>query len=394
MAQMTADALRAVRGARVAHLIETDGPGGAERVLAEIAGELAAEGCPGVAFLPENHEGWLGRELTAVGVQVEHYRLERPFSPRCARELAAAFRAHRIDIAHSHEFTMAVYGAWAAHRVRIPHVITMHGGRYYAGRWQRRLAMRFAVASSGAVVAVSQDLATHMRNDLHVRHDAIAVIPNGVRSRPLPESTLRRELGLAPDDRIILAVGNLYPVKGHHFLIDALALLPPALRAHVVIAGRGDLAARLATQASALGIAERVHLLGLREDIPNLLAAADVFAHPSLDEGLPLALLEAMFAGRAIVASDVGEIGRALGGSSGLLVEPGDPVALAASIRRTLESPREADMLGACASHRAASEYGLDSMVARYAHIYSKTLSQAAYARRRGAEPALPVRAT
>jgi glycosyltransferase involved in cell wall biosynthesis len=394
MALVTMDALRAIRGTRIAHLIETDGPGGAERVLAEMAGELAAGGCPGVAFLPQNHEGWLGRELAAVGIEVEHYRLERPFSPKYIREMAAAFRAHRIDIAHSHEFTMAVYNAWAARRAGIPHVITMHGGRYYAGRWQRRLAMRIAVASSGAVVAVSQELAAHLRRDLHIRHDAIAMIPNGVRSRPLAESTLRRELGLAPDDRVILAVGNLYPVKGHQHLIDALALLPRALRAHVVIAGRGDLALPLATQASSLGIAERVHLLGLREDIPNLLAAADVFAHPSLHEGLPLALLEAMFAGRAIVASDVGEIGRALGGSAGLLVKPGDPVALAASIRRILDFPRKAAVLGACASLRAAGEYSLDSMVARYAHIYIKALSQPAYARHKGAEPARHARAT
>jgi glycosyltransferase involved in cell wall biosynthesis len=390
MAAVIAGAIGAIRGARIAHLIETDGPGGAERMVAEMAGELAAGGCPGVAFLPRNREGWLGRELAAVGVEVEHYRLDRPFSPRCVREMAAAFRAHRIDLAHSHEFTMAIYNAWAARRAHIPHVITMHGSRYYAARWQRRVAMRFAVTSSSAVVAVSHDLADHLRHDLHVSRTAIGVIPNGVRARPLPLPTLRRELGLAPDDRIILAVGNLYPVKGHLQLIDALALLPAGARAHVVIAGRGDLAAALSARAIELGVSERLHLLGLRADIPNLLADADLFAHPSLAEGLPLALLEAMFAGCAIVASDVGEIGSALGEGSGLLVHPGDAAALAASIGRLLDHPAEARRLGTAAARRAANMYGLDSMVARYADIYGRVLSRSAHAHRTTVEPALP----
>jgi glycosyltransferase involved in cell wall biosynthesis len=373
---MITGATDAIRGARIALLIETDGPGGAERMVAEMAGELTAGGCPCVAFLPKNREGWLGRELAAVGVEVEHYRLERPYSPRYVREMAAAFRAHHIDIAHSHEFTMAIYNAWAARLAHIPHLITMHGSRYYAARWRRRVAMRFAVASSSGVVAVSQNLATHLRHDLHVRDKTIGVIPNGVRSRPLPEPTLRRELGLAPDDRIVLAVGNLYSVKGHLQLIEALALLPASARAHVVIAGRGELAASLSARAAALGVSDRLHLLGLRSDIPNLLADADLFAHPSLAEGLPLALLEAMFAGRAIVASEVGEIGSALAGGAGLLVPPGNPAALAASIGRVLDHPSEASALGASAARRAASVYSLDSMVARYAQIYTKILKR------------------
>jgi glycosyltransferase involved in cell wall biosynthesis len=390
---MTTDALQAVRGARIAHLIETDGPGGAERMLADMAGELAASGCPGVAFLPRNHEGWLSRELAAVGVPVEYYRMDRPFSPGYVLEMAAAFRAHRIDIAHSHDFTMGIYNAWATRLAHIPHIITMHGGRYYAGRWQRRVAMRHAVVSSSGVAAVSQNLATHLRRDLHVDHDTIAVIPNGVRPRPLPDPTLRGELGLAPDDRIVLAVGNLYAVKGHEQLIAALALIPASARAHVVIAGRGELAAALSARAGALGVSERLHLLGLRADIPNLLAAADLFVQPSLEEGLPIAVLEAMFAGRAIVASDVGEIGTALGEGSGLVVPPGDPAALAASLLRILDHPPEAAALGARASRRAASVYGLASMVARYAHIYTRALRHSPGARRASAGPVLPASA-
>src|SRR5256886_8042336 len=146
--------LQTLSGVRIAHLTETDGPGGAERVLSLLATELKSAGATSVAFLPVRREGWLEAELAPAGVTVEYVPLTRPFSPGYARALAAAFRRHRIELAHSHEFTMAFYGAWAARRAGIPHVITMHGSRYYAGRWRRRLALRAAVATSAGVAAV------------------------------------------------------------------------------------------------------------------------------------------------------------------------------------------------------------------------------------------------
>ena len=365
-----------IRGARVAHLIETDGPGGAERMLAQLAGELQAGGCPGVAFLPAGQEGWLSRELAAAGIVVEYFQLDRPLSARLAASLAAGFRRHRIDLAHSHEFTMAFYGAWAARRARVPHVITMHGARYYAGRLRRKLALRAAAGLSGGIVAVSQALAGQLSRDLWIRSTRITTIPNGVRFDPLAESTIRSELALSPEDHLVVTVGNLYPVKGHRVLLDAAALLSsqhPNL--HVAIAGRGELAAALAEQARELGFAGRLHLLGLRSDVANVLAAADVFVLPSLSEGLPLALLEAMCAARPIVASAVGEVPVALAaGAAGLLVEPGNATALAAALHRVLANRFEAQLLGKSAQARAAAEYGIARMVTRYAALYERLL--------------------
>jgi len=365
-----------IRGARVAHLIETDGPGGAERMLAQLAGELQGAGCPGVAFLPAGQEGWLSRELAAAGIVVEYFQLDRPLSPKLAASLATAFRRHRIDLAHSHEFTMAFYGAWAARQARVPHIITMHGGRYYAGRLRRKLALRAAAALSGGVVAVSQVLAGQLCRDLWIRSTRITTIPNGVRFDPLAQSTIRSELALSPEDPLVVTVGNLYPVKGHRVLLDAAALLSsqhPNL--HVAIAGRGELAATLVEQASELGLAGRLHLLGLRTDVANVLAAADVFVLPSLSEGLPLALLEAMCAARPIVASAVGEVPVALAaGAAGLLVEPGNAAALAAALHRVLANRFEAQLLGKSAQARAAAEYGIARMVTRYAALYERLL--------------------
>ncbi len=369
---MTAAPLERLRGLSIAHLIETDGPGGAERTVANIATRLQAAGTENLVILPANGEGWLERELSGTGVVVEHFRLERPVSPTCAKWLAATLRRHRAAIAHSHEFSMAVYGAWASWRAGIPHVITMHGSRYYAAALRRRLAMRLAVAASGSLVAVSQRLAGSLSTDLRVRLSRITVVANGVRPRAHADSSLRAELGLAPDQRLLLAVGNLYPVKGHRVLLAALASLSDRYpNVHLALAGRGELADELQAWAREHHIADRVHFLGLRADVPNLLSSADIFVMPSLSEGLPLALLEAMFASRPIIATRVGEVPTALGeGAAGLLVEPGNSEALAGALDRLLQDPEAAQRLGAQAAARAAALYDISHMVAHYASIY------------------------
>jgi glycosyltransferase involved in cell wall biosynthesis len=362
---------------RIAQLIESDGPGGAEQVVADLAVDLQESGAQSVVFLPARGEGWLARQLTGTGVLVEYFDLNTPISPACARSLAAAFRRHRIEVAHSHEFSMAVYGAWASWLAGVHHLITMHGSRYYAGRLQRRLALRAAITSSDRIVAVSRGLAEDMSRDLFVRRSRIDMIRNGVRRARAHHTGLREELGLRPDDRLLIAVGNLYPVKGHQYLVDAVALLSdrhPTL--HVAIAGRGDVETVLTTRALDLGVSGRIHLLGLRSDIPAVLAAADVFVLPSLSEGLPLALLEAMFAGRPIVASDVGEIATALdGGRAGKLVAPGNPVDLAAALDDLLSDLNGAREMGERARSRAVAEYDVSQMVGRYRSMYEQLLT-------------------
>ncbi len=373
---MIADALPEIRGARIAQLIESDGPGGAERTVINLASHLQAQGCYSLVILPARGEGWLGREAAAAGLPIERFDLDRPVSPKCARWLGATLRRHGITLAHSHEFTMAVYGAWAAWRTGIGHVATMHGGRYYAARLRRRLALRAAVGLGGRLVAVSHQLANHLSRDLWIGRTRIATVPNGVRWSPASPAGIRSALGLATTDRLILAVGNLYPVKGHEHLIEALGQI--ARRhpgAHVAIAGRGELEARLRARAESLGVSARVHFLGLRSDVSALLAAADLFALPSLSEGLPLSLLEAMFAARPIVASDVGDVRIVLdGGETGLLVEPGSSGQLALALEWLLSHPQEARRMGEAAARRAAADYDVSSMVARYAGVYQSVL--------------------
>jgi glycosyltransferase involved in cell wall biosynthesis len=365
-----------VDGLRIAHLIESDGPGGAEQMVASLASELQRAGAHNLVILPADGEGWLAQQLVGSGVAIEYFRLNRPVSFACARWLTGVFRRHRIVLAHCHEFSMAVYGAWAAWQAGVPHVMTMHGGRYYADRLRRRLALRMGVTLGGRMVAVSNDLASRLGRDLWLPASRIITIANGVRYVPATRSTLREELNLAPEDRLALAVGNLYPVKGHRFAVEALALLRERHpRLHLAIAGRGETAEALQILARELGVASQLHLLGLRADIPNVLAGADFFVLPSLSEGLPLALLEAMFSGRPIVASDVGEVRNVLAdGEAGIVVPMGDASALAAALDNLLATPARAHELATRATHRATTEYDISRMVARYAAVYQGLL--------------------
>jgi len=367
-------AVRGLAGLRIAHVIESDSPGSVERTVAGLVTALQASGAFNVVFLPSDGEGWLGDQLAGTGIAIERFRFDGCVSPACARSLAFAFRRHHIDVAHSHEFAMAVCGTCASWIAGVGHIITMHGSRSYGAHWGRRFALRSAIALSDRTVAVSSRIRRQLSVDLRISPARIATVHNGVRYTQPEGPTLRDELGLQCGDRLLVSVGNLNPVNGHQYLIDAVALLVKRFpRLHLAISGRGDLADSLRLQARERGLTNRVHLLGLRSDVAAILAGSDVFVLPSLSEGVPVALLEAMSAGRAIVASDVGDVRSALAdGEAGVLVKAGDPSALAAGIDRVLRVPRWARHLGERAAYQVFNHFDISHMVSGYADMYQE----------------------
>jgi glycosyltransferase involved in cell wall biosynthesis len=359
----------------IALLLESDGPGGAEQMLIHLAEELQRRGHEVVPVGPANGCGWLAGEFRDRGFEPAIFRLRSAVDPTCVTGLARLFRDRGVDLAHSHEFTMAVYGAAAARRRSIPHLVTMHGGTGWAARWRRRAAMRWALRASSGIVAVSDPTRLELERILGTIA-SVSVVPNGVPRRDGDRARLRLELGVGDDEPLIVAVGNLYPVKGHAVLLHALARVEANRPWRLAIAGRGEEEAQLRALAQEHGLVDRLHLLGYRPDIPDLLAAADIFAMPSLSEGLPLALLEAMFSGRAIVASSVGGIPDALAdGDAGVLVGPGDAGELSAALTRLLENPDLRHSLGSAAQHRAEAKFTTARMADAYEAIYRRLLS-------------------
>ena len=358
----------------VALLLESDGPGGAENMLLQLAEELRCRGHTVVPVGPADGCGWLASRFRDAGFIPETFALRRRLDWRCVSGLAELIRRRRVDVVHSHEFTMAIYGAAAAIVTGSRHIITMHGNQYFADRWLRRQALRWAFRASSGVVAVSNATKVAIHRGLRMDGDTIRVIPNGVRFQSGSRDTVRHELEIADGEALVVAVGNLYPVKGHINLLRGLALVRRQhcrLKWRVAIAGRGGEETNLKNYAAEHGISDRVHLLGHRDDIPDVLAAADIFVMPSMSEGLPLALLEAMHARVGIVATRVGGIPEIVrSGKEAILTPPGDEAALANALMCLIENSDYRQRLGRAAERRAHTKYSVQVMTDAYERLY------------------------
>lgn len=375
---------------RIALALESSGPGGAENMVVQLG--LALRELGHAPIVVTMREGWMTERAAAGGlpVWIEPQRpgLDVGWVVRFARRLAR----ERIDVLHSHEFAMNVFGGAAAVLARVPSVSTIHGKHWIADRKRRAIAYRVLSRLGVPVVAVSEDLARYLAQGLAIPRERIRLVHNGIpmlkravgdpgtaqaarrssasehTSAAVDRAEIRRAVGLPDAGVLILAVGNLYPVKDHATLLRALPELPGA---RVAIAGRGDEEPKLRQLAAELGIETRVHLLGLRDDVDRLLAAADLFVQPSRSEGLPLAVLEAMAAGLPVVATQVGGMAEAVvDGETGILVEPARPDELARALRLLLESEALRTRMGRAARARAEAEFSVETMARRYVALY------------------------
>src|SRR5207248_1149017 len=208
-------------------------------------------------------------------------------------------------------------------------------------------------ARQDLIIAISDHIARFtvsrgVRHPSRVRRVYHGMEPTVTQALERDGLRIRAELGLSPEDFLIGNVGRLALQKGQRHLIAAMPLLVERVpRAHAVIAGGGDLEDYLRDLALEVGVPDRVHVLGPRRDVPALMHAIDVFAMPSIWEGFGLVLLEAMAAGRPIVASRVATIPEVVeDGVTGLLVPAGDPQALSDALAALADQPARAHQFG------------------------------------------------
>jgi glycosyltransferase involved in cell wall biosynthesis len=325
------------------------------------AGSAAATGDRAGA----EHDGkpWAGSPPGRPGVAA-FTAVEIGSRPRPARDVAAVRRlrqllaAERPCVVHAHGLRSGAaaalaIGTSARSRDRPALVVTVHNAPPRAAAAAASYAMleRIVARRSDAVLCVSADLADRMRRR-GARNTGLAVVaaPQAPPSERGAVLALRASLGAGRP--VLLAAGRLAPQKGFATVLDAAV----SWQQHdpvpvLVIAGSGPLRSRLADRARRRGIA--VRFLGQRDDVPALLAAADVVIVPSWWEGQPLIVQEALRAGRPVVASRVGGI-PALAGGAAVLVPPGDPAALARAVSGLLDDPGLAARLAAAARRRAA----------------------------------------
>jgi glycosyltransferase involved in cell wall biosynthesis len=352
--------------------------GGAQTYVASLLPALA----PGFDVVVAAHGAGPLREAAATPsgarfVPLEHVRRKvSPFRDVAGLlELVRMLRRERPDIVHANSSKAGVLGRLAASLAGVPiRIFTVHGWAFSAHsgvasrlyRWADRLVRPLTTAT---ICVSNTDRARGLAAQTCTAETTV-VIPNAIDVDGAPASRRERPRPL------IVAVGRLKAPKDFLTLVRALALLPgQAFDAAIV--GDGPDRAELEAAIEALGIGERVILLGEREDVRQLLAGADIFVLSSASEGLPVSVLEAMAAGLPVVGSHVGGVPElVVEGETGLLVEAGDPQSLAAALDTLVEDAELRRRMGDAGRERARERFDLERFWEAHRELYSRELAK------------------
>lgn len=302
--------------------------------------------------------------------------------PRLALALRGVIRHGGYQIVDAHNVQSLLWGHLAAllagARGRVATIHSDYGGEYsglkgalYEGvlRFNRLMARQYITVTE-VLQAKAQAQGAAARSTLI--HNAVPV------PEELPASkdpTLLAEWGFTPDDFVAVIVARLKPVKGHAYLIEALAQLDDLPRVKLLVVGDGPLRQELEAQAAQLGVADRVRFAGFRQDIPRVLGSVDCLCMASLSEGLPYAILEGASYARPILATAVGGMATLLqDGQTARLVPPRDPAALAEGLRWLATHPDEAQAIGRAAYEMVRRSFSVEAMIDQILDVYDRAL--------------------
>lgn len=348
--------------------ITPSGIGGAEVHLLALARKLGERGHRVSVVCPKGRP--LASRLEAAGLDVRFRRTFGKLDPFTLGWLSRLVGEEKVQLIHTHLSTASLLGGLAGRRARVPVVSTVHG-----------LNSKTCYTRASLVIAVSNAVKRHLVSQ-GLPSGRIRVIRGGVDlgafERDEDGRAFRAQFGISAEAPVLVAAGRLSPEKGHRVVLEATRRLLrkgnfPHLR--LLIIGEGDLRRELAAEAGRLGLGRSVIFTGFLLDVVPALRAADVCVLPSLKEGLSLSVVEAMAAGKPVVASRVGGLPEVvLPGETGLLVPPGDPEKLAAALHHLLTQPEAARQMGEAGRLRAAECFNLEDMVTRTEEVYWEAL--------------------
>lgn len=369
---------------RVAFCIDNMNVGGTELNAVRTAEALLERGVELRVFTLAT-DGALFERYGAVGIPVESLPLGGLFSRQAmqrGRGLRHALKQHAVDILHAHDFYSNIFAApWA----RAAGVRFIASRRWWEGpeRRSQRWANRASYAFAHRVIANSPAVADMLLEAERVPRNRIAVVPNFLDDLAFeapPDQWVaaqRRRLGIEKDALVVGVLASLQPIKDHATLLHAAAVLAPDFpELRVVLVGR-DAGSRadLGQLAVELGIAGNVRFAGPMDSHPSPHHIFDVSALTSVSEGLPNSVLEAMAAGRPVVATRVGALADAVEpGLTGALVPPSDPAALADALRPLLGSPAERARMGEAGRARARRMWGRQAAIDHLLQVYEDVM--------------------
>lgn len=364
---------------RVMHVIEAMHQGGAESLVVEHV-RLAAPDVESIV-VALNRGGPSLEAARSAGAEC-HVLSKGGSRMSGLLRLAQLSRRRRCEVVNGHNPTGALYGSIAARLTGVPVVVRTEHSIHYPGRGSRFYGPVEAglTALADRVVCVCEASRLSHAPRFPWAADRFVTIANGISELAGAPSRAeaRARLGIPAEARMTLTVGSLTPQKAQDVLLRAFAeVVRDVPHALLWIAGEGRLEAELRGLHARLGLGERACLVGARQDVPDLMAACDVFVLSSVREGLSVTLLEAMRAGRACVATDVGGNREAVAdGESGRIVAVGDAAGLGRALAGLLADPSVSERIGSAGARRFAERFTARRMVAETEALYRAVLAK------------------
>ena len=340
--------------------------GGAERHLVDLATTLHDRGVR--VEVACSAAGPLATDLRECGIPLHVLMptcVKRRTSARHARELRRVVMQQRPDVVHAHLYASAAAAALATVGTGIPLVVTEQTEAPWRSL-RARLVSRFVYRRAHAVIAVSEAIREGLLTRYRVTEEKVRVVRNSV--IPMPSGTRNGRNG-----RTVGTIARLHPEKGLAFLLDAAPKIASAVPdVRFMLVGDGPLREELEAHARRVGVAARVDFMGARDDARQLIPGFDVLALPSISEGTPLTIVEAMLAGVPVVATAVGGVPEQVEDhETGLLVPPRDAKALAVAVVQTLTDQALARRIAEAARARAETEFSHKKVIAQIAAVYA-----------------------
>lgn len=365
----------------IAHFIPALGVGGAEKLLITFA--AAVQKTPHkmtvVMFHDLEDAELLKPELEALGVSVILVPFRKLINVSQFRALVKLCKEERFDVIHTHLTRANILGALAGYRSGIPVVTSLHNvnmrsqKHLYHGRLETYLLNYFV----DKIIAVGWSTAEAHQKRLHRKK--IEVIPNAVKYHPNVSlddiSCMRQSIGAEPNETALLAVGRLNIQKAYPDMLSAVDIARqtfPNLKLY--IAGRGQLKDELEEEIEQKALGEHVKMLGFVRDIPTLLSSVQIFINSSHWEGMPVSILEAMGAGKPIIATEVGDVPKVVGTDGALLVPPGQPSALASAICSLMSNPSQREAMGIAAKNHVDQTFNEKVWLKRLLNVYESVI--------------------
>ena len=366
---------------RILHLISSVGLFGAERVAIELSKSLKktyhCEPILGVIRNIYNPHEEILEEAESNDIPYTIFACRSQLDLKLAFSIREFIKKNRVDIIHCHGYKSNFYGLLASKGL-VPSVTTNHN--WLTAHWKLKtycildsLWIRFF----DGIVAVSNEVKKDMLR-YRIPEDKIRVIDNGIAlerfEKPVETKKMKNQLGFEEKTRIIGTIGSLVVEKGHVYLLEAARQILDVVKdLKFLVIGDGPLRKPLEEKSEELGIKKHVIFMGQRKDIPELLMAMDIFVLPSIKEGLPIALLEAMAAKRPVIATRVGAISKVIENKDiGILVEPKDIRGLRDAIMNLINDPGRRDLLAEEGCSRVRMDFSSDEMGKHYLKLYKE----------------------